>query len=38
MLDLLYVAMTVGFFVFMLLYIRGCESLGRGADESKDVR
>jgi hypothetical protein len=38
MLDLLYVTMTVGFFAVMLVYIRGCESLGRGTEESKDVR
>jgi hypothetical protein len=38
MLDLLYVAMTVGFFAVMLLYLRGCESLGRGTEESKDRR
>jgi hypothetical protein len=29
MLDLLYVALTVGFFALMLGYVRGCERLGR---------
>ena len=31
MLDLLYVALTVGFFALMLVYIRGCERLGQEA-------
>jgi hypothetical protein len=29
-LDLLYVAVTVGFFALMIAYVRGCERLGRG--------
>lgn len=32
MIDLVYVVGTVVFFVLMLLYIAGCERLGRGAD------
>jgi hypothetical protein len=37
MLDLLYVALTVGFFALMLAYIRGCERLGReaGAEDER---
>jgi hypothetical protein len=31
MLDLLYIALTVGFFALMLGYISGCERLGRDA-------
>jgi hypothetical protein len=29
--DLLYVALTLGFFALMLAYIRGCARLGRDA-------
>jgi hypothetical protein len=29
MIDLIYVAGTVGFFALMLLYVRACERLGR---------
>ncbi len=32
MIDLLYVAGTVLFFALMLLYVEGCDRLGRGAD------
>lgn len=31
MLDILYVAVTVGFFALMLAFVRGLEILGRGA-------
>lgn len=27
--DLIYLAITVGFFALMLWYVRGCEALGR---------
>jgi len=30
--DLLYVLGTVAFFAAMLVYLRGCERLGRGID------
>jgi hypothetical protein len=29
MLDVVYIAVTLGFFALMLAYIRGCEALGR---------
>jgi hypothetical protein len=38
MLDLLYIAVTVAFFAVMLMYLRGCASLGSGTEESKDER
>ena len=38
MFDLLYVTLTAVFFAGMLWYIRGCASLGRGAEEVKDQR
>jgi hypothetical protein len=38
MFDLLYVTLSVAFFGAMLLYIRGCESLGSGNGEPKDGR
>lgn len=28
MLDIAYIALTVGFFALMLAYVRGCEKLG----------
>jgi hypothetical protein len=31
MLDIVYVAVTVGFFALMLAFVRGLEILGRGA-------
>lgn len=37
MLDLVYVAITLGFFALMLAYIRGCEALGR-EDTNKEGR
>ena len=33
MIDLLYVVLTIGFFITMLGYTRACERLGRGARE-----
>ena len=38
MLDLLYVALTVGFFALMLAYVRGCERLGREETGTQDER
>jgi hypothetical protein len=38
MFDLLYVALSVGFFAAMLWYIRACASLGSSTEESKDGR
>jgi len=32
MLDLVYIAVTVLFFALMLLYVHGCDRLGRSAD------
>ena len=32
MIDLIYIAGSVLFFVVMLLYVRGCAALGRRAD------
>lgn len=29
MIDILYIALSVGFFALMLAYVRGCERLGR---------
>jgi hypothetical protein len=34
--DLLYVALTVGFFTAMLGYIRACERLGRRGERRSD--
>lgn len=31
MIDLLYVAGTIGFFALMLAYVAACDRLGRGA-------
>lgn len=33
MADLVYIVVTVAFFGLMVLYIRGCERLGRGEGE-----
>ena len=38
MIDLLYVALTVGFFVTMLGYTHACERLGRRTGEPKENR
>jgi len=32
MIDTLYVAGTILFFALMILYVEGCDRLGRGAD------
>jgi hypothetical protein len=32
MLDIAYVALTVAFFALMLVYVRGCDALGRRHD------
>lgn len=32
MLDLAYIALTLLFFALMLLYVRGCDALGRRQD------
>jgi hypothetical protein len=32
MLDLLYILGTVGFFLAMVAYVRGCEALGHDSD------
>ena len=37
MLDVVYIAITLGFFALMLAYIRGCEALGR-EDTKKEGR
>ena len=31
MLDIVYIAVTLGFFGLMIAYVRGCERLGREA-------
>lgn len=36
MIDVLYVAATIGFFGLMLAYTRGCERLGGGAVSSDE--
>ena len=37
MLDIVYIVVTVGFFALMLVYVRGCEKLGReGTDGGRD--
>ena len=38
MLDMIYTAATVGFFVLMLAYVRGCEALGREAGETEEPK
>lgn len=39
MLDLIYIALTVGFFGLMLAYVRACGRLGeRTAEKSRDDR
>ena len=35
MIDILYIALSVGFFALMLAYVRGCERLGRGAGHQR---
>jgi hypothetical protein len=35
MLDILYIAISIGFFALMLAYVRACQLLGE-RDESKD--
>ena len=34
--DVAYVVLTVGFFVLMIVYVRGCELLGRGASDDEE--
>lgn len=36
MIDLAYIALTLGFFGVMLWYVRGCEHLGRRNSESDE--
>jgi hypothetical protein len=36
MIDLIYVAGTVGFFALMLLYVRACERLGRDTTDRSE--
>jgi hypothetical protein len=36
MIDLIYVSVTVVFFVLMLLYVRACERLGRDTTDSTE--
>jgi hypothetical protein len=38
MADVLYVLGTVAFFGLMLLYVRGCDALGRGAVDADEER
>lgn len=41
MIDAVYVAGTIAFFVLMLLYVAGCERLGRGTEageQAEDMR
>jgi hypothetical protein len=33
--DLIYVAITIGFFALMLLYVRACEALGRREEKEQ---
>ena len=34
MLDVVYVAITIGFFLLMLAYVRGCAALGARSGET----
>lgn len=36
MIDVVYVAATIGFFSLMLAYVRGCEALARDAAASQE--
>jgi len=36
MMDVLYIALTFGFFALMLLYVAACERLGRTETEEKE--
>ena len=36
MLDITYILATVAFFALMLLYVRGCERLGRDATDRSE--
>lgn len=36
MLDIAYIALTVAFFAAMLAYTRGCEALGRAAQQDAE--
>lgn len=38
MLDLLYVAGSVLFFLLMLAYVRGCDALGKGGSDAGEER
>jgi len=33
--DLIYLAITIGFFALMLLYVRACEALGRREEKEQ---
>jgi hypothetical protein len=35
MIDVVYVAATIGFFVLMLVYVEGCDRLGRASDAER---
>ena len=36
MMDVLYVAGSIGFFALMLAYVRACEALGHDPDRAED--
>ena len=36
MMDLVYILATLAFFALMLVYVRGCEHLGRRTAENED--
>lgn len=36
--DAIYAALTIGFFVLMLAYVRGCERLGREASGEETIQ
>jgi len=38
MIDLLYIAGTIGFFALMLLYVRACDALGRTQSKQEESR
>jgi hypothetical protein len=39
MTDLIYIALTLGFFGLMIAYVRGCARLGRqGSPDARDER
>jgi hypothetical protein len=38
MIDVIYLLVTIAFFALMLVFVRGCEMLGRGATDENEER